>query len=83
MSHQQARYQLAERTARLERENEQRLQAERALRQELSDARDLAEATKSMIISEGMTAIHQAEESTEARAQERHALWRMNAEHPH
>ena len=83
MSHQQARYQLAERTAKLEREHEQRLQAERALRQELSDARDLAEATKSMIISEGRTAIHQAEELTEARAEERHTLWRESAERAH
>ena len=71
MSHQQARYQLAERTARLECENEQRLQAERVLRQELSDARDLAETTKGMIISEGRTAIHRAEEATEAQAEKR------------
>ena len=43
----------------------------------------MAETTKSMIISEGRTAIHQAEESTEAQAEERHTLWRLNAERAH
>ena len=81
MTQQQVRYKLAERTAMLERENEQRRQAEHVLRQELGDARELAETTRSVIISEGRAAIHRAEESTEARAEERHTLWRLNAKH--
>ena len=36
-----------------------------------------------MTISEGRAAIHRAEESTEAQAEERHTLWRTEAEQVH
>ena len=58
---QQERQELAERMAKLERENDQRRRAEQTLRQEWGDARDSAEIAKNMIISEGRAAIHRAE----------------------
>ena len=80
---QQERQELAERVAKLERENDQRRRTERTLRQEWGDAQSSAEVAQNMIISEGRAAIHRAEEVTEARAEERHTLWRVTAELTH
>ena len=80
---QQEKQELVERTEWLERENEQHRQAEHALQVELVLAKISAENDKTKLILEGRKAIHQAEEYTEARAEERHTLWRAEAEQVH